>query len=408
MESVSWKLIDKYFKDNPYNLVAHHLESYNNFFKFGINNIFRENNPIQFVERREDRNNTAESAGLSGLSGLSGLNECMLYLGGKDGSKVYFGKPIIYDDTDGDGITDPYAHYMYPNNARLRNMTYGVSIHYDVEVEYIFYREGKKHTHTSLLEQIYLGRVPIMVQSDLCILKGLSPEARYNLGECRNDWGGYFIIDGHEKAILSQEKFGDNMIYVKKNRKGDLYSYSCEVHSVSEDTSKQIRYSAVRVVAPTVSLDGIVTKTNGQIVVDVPNVKQAVPIFILMRALGVISDKSIIEYCLLDIEANEDMLDLFIPSIHDANIIYSQETALEFIKTFTKRQTISAVQDILMNYFLPHVGENNYLDKAYYVGYMVNNLLRVASGRAKPTDRDNFKFKLGPSLKNMLPVQIIP
>ena len=26
MEDVSWKLIDKYFQDNPHNLVAHHLD----------------------------------------------------------------------------------------------------------------------------------------------------------------------------------------------------------------------------------------------------------------------------------------------------------------------------------------------------------------------------------------------
>ena len=27
-------------------------------------------------------------------------------------------------------------HYMYPNEARLRNMTYGMTIHYDVDVEH--------------------------------------------------------------------------------------------------------------------------------------------------------------------------------------------------------------------------------------------------------------------------------
>ena len=52
MENISWKLIDKYFRDNPSNLVAHHLESYNDFFSRGINNIFKENNPIRFIERQ--------------------------------------------------------------------------------------------------------------------------------------------------------------------------------------------------------------------------------------------------------------------------------------------------------------------------------------------------------------------
>ena len=57
----------------------------------------------------------------------------------------------------------------------------------------------------------------------MCILKGLSSEVRYNLGECRNDYGGYFIINGKEKVIVSQEKFGDNMLYVKKNKEDALY-----------------------------------------------------------------------------------------------------------------------------------------------------------------------------------------
>ena len=116
MENISWKVIDKYFTDNPNILVAHHLDSYNDFFTGGINNIFRENNPIRFIEREDDDKKDKR-------------NECLLYLGGKDGSKIYFGKPIIYDDN--------HSHYMYPNDARLRNMTYGATIHYDVEVEFI-------------------------------------------------------------------------------------------------------------------------------------------------------------------------------------------------------------------------------------------------------------------------------
>ena len=35
-----WKVIHKYFEDNPQNLVTHHIESYNDFFKNGIFQIF--------------------------------------------------------------------------------------------------------------------------------------------------------------------------------------------------------------------------------------------------------------------------------------------------------------------------------------------------------------------------------
>jgi len=372
-ENISWKLIDKYFKDNPNNLVAHHLESYNDFFKNGIKRIFRENNPIRFIEREEEGNETGKR------------NECLLYLGGKDGTKIYYGKPVIYDDHN--------SHYMFPNDARLRNMTYGITVHYDVDVDFVYYNGDDRKEHTTTLQKIYLGRFPIMLQSDLCILNGMNKDVRFNMGECRNDSGGYFIIDGKEKVIISQEKFADNLLYIRTNKSDDTYSHSAEIRSVSEDSSKPIRTTAVKIVAPSPSL------SNNQIVVSVPNVKKPVPLFILMRALGVISDKDIIQTCLLtnlddEIENNKNpYIDLFIPCVHDANKIFNQQNALEFIAELTKRGTVSSVIEILSDYFLPHIGEVNFLEKAYFVGYMVNRLLKVYTKEEKPTDRDNFRFK---------------
>jgi DNA-directed RNA polymerase II subunit RPB2 len=376
MKEISWKLIDKYFTENPNNLVAHHLESYNDFFNNGIHRIFRENNPIRFSER-DDEGDKGENK-----------NECSLYLAGKDGSKIYFGKPVIYDDNN--------AHFMYPNDARLRNMTYGTTIHYDVIVDFIYYIGDEKREKTITIEKVYLGRFPIMLQSDLCILNTLSRDVRFNMGECRNDYGGYFIIDGKEKVVIPQEKFADNMLYIRANKADDIYSYSAEIRSVSEDASKPIRTTSVKIVAPSSSdmdNESSFGYTNNQIVVAVPNVRKPIPLFILMRALGVISDKDIIKTCLLDFKKNANYVDLFIPSVHDANKIFEQQTALKFIALYTKRGTISGVYEILSDYFLPHIGEMNFLDKAYFVGYMVFRMLKIFMKEEKPTDRDNFRFK---------------
>jgi DNA-directed RNA polymerase II subunit RPB2 len=133
MDSIAWNLIDKYFKDNPYNLVAHHLDSYNDFFSKGIFQIFRENNPIRFMERESEELT-------SKTDGKENPRECLIYLGGKNGNKLYFGKPIIYDEES----QKPYPHYMYPNDARLRNMDYGLTIHYDIDVEFIYYDGDQK------------------------------------------------------------------------------------------------------------------------------------------------------------------------------------------------------------------------------------------------------------------------
>jgi DNA-directed RNA polymerase II subunit RPB2 len=379
MESVSWQILDKYFTENTHNLVAHHLDSYNDFFSSGINNIFKENNPIRFIARNDELLQEGTTGTKKKQKQING-NQLLLHLGGKNGDKIYFGKPVIYDDN--------YTHFMYPNDARLRNMTYGLSIHYDVDVEIITYDDAGKETIVEqTLSKIYLGNFPIMLQSNLCILNKLAPDVRFNMGECKYDFGGYFIIQGKEKVIICQEKFADNMIYIKVGKEDDLYSHSAEVRSVSEDASKPIRTTGIKIVAQNTKY------TNKQIVVNVPNVRKPVPLFILMRALGLSSDKQIIEYCLLDLEKNESYIDLFIPSVHDATKIFNQETAIQYIATFTKRRTTTGVLEILMNYMLPHIGTDNLLDKAYYIGYMVNKLLRVFTKEEKPTDRDNFAFK---------------
>jgi len=302
-----------------------------------------------------------------------------LYIGGSSGKLIYFGKPVIYDEHR--------EHYMFPNEARLRNMSYALTIHVDVEIVYYIMNEDGTYGETrSLLEKIYLGKFPIMLNSDLCVLNKLDKITKFNMGECRNDKGGYFIIDGKEKVLISQEKFADNMLYIKSNF-NDLYSHSAEIRSVSEDASKPIRTLSIRITRPDTK------HSNNQIVVNIPNVRKPVPLFILMRALGIASDKEIIKMCLLDLEKYENYISLFIPSIHDAGNIFNQEVALKYLATLTKGKTLPHILEILMDYLLPHIGETNFIDKAFFIGHMVKELLQVYKNDKKPTDRDSFKYK---------------
>ena len=390
MEDIAWKTINTMFKDNPNFLIKHHIDSYNDFFSKGIVNIFKSTNPIKFFKEPIYHGKTKTN---------NYKYNCDIHLGGKSGNKIYYGKPIIVDKMG----ENKREHYMYPNEARLRNMTYGFTIHYDIEIEYTLYIEDKSKAGrkgiekyniftpemegmTQTLTKIYLGTFPIMLQSNLCILKNLSPEVRYNYGECRNEQGGYFIIDGKEKVIISQEGRADNMFYIKDDF-DDIYSCSAEIRSVSEDASKPVRTLAVRIVREQSS------SRNGNIVITVPNVRKPVPLFILMRALGIISDKNIIEHCLLDIDKHEELVELLRPSVHDASYIFSQKLALEYIRTLTQGFSTQHVLDILMNYLLPHIGEMNFKSKALYIGYMVYRLLLVHTKVDKETDRDSYRYK---------------
>jgi len=460
-----WKIIDTYFQDNPQALVRHHIDSYDDFYKNGIYQIFKEKNPVRLYSRLDPVTNEY-------------MSYCNLYMGGKDGSKIYFGKPVIHDDQN--------VHYMFPNEARLRNMNYSMTIHYDIDVEFVdILKPGEEPTvmggemekelrgggvevidydiqnngvatqattlgtilsadtepiggeppvvmtggapkataakkkadakdavrlkmtteaasrlremsKTSLsgntqtrwhtLDKIYLGKFPVMLQSAFCVLSGLSKEIRHSMGECRNDIGGYFIVDGKEKTVVAQEKFADNMLYIR-DVNDDKYLYSAEIRSVSENVSKPVRTLSVKIATPTSKY------TNKQIVVNIPNVRAPVPLFIVFRALGIISDKDIISHCILDMDKYESMIDQFIPCVHDAANVMTQQNALKYIALLTKGKGITHALEILSDYFLPHVGETNYIPKAYALGDMVFRLLSVYMGWEKPTDRDNFKFK---------------
>ena len=368
-DELHFKIIDKYFKENS--LVEHQISSCNNFYDNSIKKILKDLNPLTYYSE------------LSEEKKMHRYNVEM-YIGGKEGQLIYYGKPVIYDEGN--------VHYMFPNEARLRNMNYGISIHYDIEIEFTIYDPTFK---TSKLikkiipdkgDHLFLGMFPIMVQSKLCVLNNLPKETRYTMGECRHDYGGYFIVDGKEKVIIPQEKFGDNLIYIREVN-DNTHDYSVEVRSVSEDTSKPQRTFAIRRIAPSPSY------TNGQIMVFIPNVRKPIPLFIVFRALGIISDKDICKMIVHDLDKYSHYLPTLVPCVHDAGKIFNQMNALEFIGSFTKVKTIKESYNILINYLLPHVGEMNFRTKALYIGHMVFELLKVIHKDKPVTDRDSFKYK---------------
>ena len=429
-DSTIWKVIESYFQNNPQALVKHHVDSYNQFYSEHIFQLFKDMNPIKLdVDYDKDIQDFR--------------SKCSMYIGGKEGNLIYFGKPIIHDTNN--------PHYMYPNESRLRNMTYATTIHVDVEIKYTrilretdvptklddngyaIYneldmkevteqgnvlkkdytpsemaklRENTKNRIQSntqhvkmLLQKIYLGKFPIMVQSKLCIMYNMPREMRFSLGECKNDIGGYFIIDGKEKVVVPQEAFGDNMLNIYKD-KDEKYLYSADIRSVSENVSKPIRQLSIRILASTKK------NKHDNIGVFIPNAgNMPIPLFVVFRALGILPDKEIMSFCTLQNEPPTAFVPYLEACVHDAASIITQHEAITYISMFVKGRSVSRTMRILADYFLPHVGEVNFLEKAYHLGYMTNRLLSVAVGIEPETDRDSYKYKrltiIGPLLKDL-------
>ena len=95
LNAISWKIIDTMFKDNPNMIVKHHIDSYNQFFSTGLRDVFKNNNPLRFFKELDKETNQYKL-------------ECELYFGGINTDKIYYGKPIIYDENNGKSR----EHYM--------------------------------------------------------------------------------------------------------------------------------------------------------------------------------------------------------------------------------------------------------------------------------------------------------
>ena len=424
LESETWDVINSYFRDTKNYLVRHHIDSYNDFIQNKIPQIFKNTakNPQTKIVLLDKEDN---------------VYEIQLYFGGKNHDKYKIAKPTIKNFPSGE------IRQLYPNEARLKGLTYGFDIFYSVDVEFTL----KKHdivifenvpiTNAPFLENIHLGKIPIMLKSDVCVLNESSDDMLAQMGEDPYDIGGYFIIKGGEKTIVSQERKAENIIFlntVNISSGTEKYTHFAEVKCVSDES-----FANARTVKVQFEKVGTITVRLGQInPLLKENKTRDVPLFIMFRALGIESDKEILQYIIgnLDGSANgvsgdsesnsiltKQMLELLRPSILDPFIIedkiYDRELAEAYlVKLPSRAQTendvntqgsksiseigknkvtqLSYLYSTFNEAFYPHIttktGELNKA-KAYYLGLVTRKLLLLKLGLIQDTDRDNFANK---------------
>ena len=362
----TWKVIDNYFNVNNNYLTKHHLDSFNDFVLNKIPLTIKQYNP-QILYKELDKSTEKFKY------------ETHIYYGGKDGNNIYIGKPVIYRDID--GVETKKA--LYPNEARLRKLTYSSHIFCDIYIEYIIRNDDDEEViFNKEFKKVQLGQIPIMLQSKICMLNGSTFDLRKNMGECPYDQGGYFVVDGQEKVIVSHERKAENKLYIIKSLEG-LYSYSAQIKSVPDDSFKYARTTVVNI-----------NKTTNVITVRLPSIKKQIPLFVLFRALGIESDKEILEYILynLDDEKSQLFMEILRPSIENVGPIYNQDLAHKYLANLTLGNSASHLKDIINTDIFPHVG-TSYIYKAYYLGYVVHKLLNVLFKIDEETDRDSFEYK---------------
>ena len=345
-------------------LVRQHLDSYNEFVEHGLQEIIGEVGEINIEVPEEPY-------------------------------KIRFGRVFIARETENGVIYGPYVtevdgtrHEIYPMEARLRNLTYAMPI--SVEMTPVV---GGKELDKEL---VYIGDLPTMLKSKYCHLSGLPEEELVRQGEDPLDPGGYFIINGSERVIVALEDLAPNRILVDVETKGTTPIYRAKIFSTTVGFRARIE---MRI------------KPNGSLHVSMPGFPSEIPFVILMRALGLESDKEIAEAVSLDKDVQSELE----PSFEEAAGVDSVEDALLYIGNRIahgqiKSYRLQRAELLLDRNFLPHIGRTpgKRIEKAYLLGEMAARVIELKLGRRKPDDKDHAKNKrlklAGPLLADLFRV----
>ena len=433
-----WDCIQSYFKYPLKQLVRHHIESYNYFIERQIEKTIQMFNPFKIHSKQtryfpvkplpEYVKNDDGSVEIIELDEVGMVEVSVVQ---PDGSIV---PTIIEQPSDQTLITvhitfnnfavhQPQIHensgamkVMLPNEARLRGFTYAASMTIDLNIQYIVLTGPNYETrqiHNVCLKKIHIGKMPIMVKSSACVLSQYNHVPSSELGECPHDIGGYFIIKGSEKIVISQKKIADNIIICNLVPKSwDLhgtYSWVAELRCVPNDlciSPKQVHLYYKRKENKRKGGSGI----HGlPIHVKLPKTKTMIPLVIVFRALGVVSDKDICKLIVDDLDSPDagDILNALKPSIVEANIYLTQEECITYI---TKRIQFTPMinngvngeknresGEILKREFAEDMINNDIFthcktlsEKQHYLGYMTRKLLDCVLGYREPDNRDSY------------------
>uniref|UniRef100_A0A6C0J4K0 DNA-directed RNA polymerase n=1 Tax=viral metagenome TaxID=1070528 RepID=A0A6C0J4K0_9ZZZZ len=398
---------DIYFSDKA-KVVQHQINSYNHFIKDIIpNTVFRHSPIISGKNWSDEQNDYA--------------NKIIVEF-----TKVSMSAPMQCD-----GPNDPIRP-LFPHEARLRNLTYSGQLY--VDVKHSFYSGFNTEPEEEIITNIPLCKIPVMLKSDYCNLR-ITDETTI-MNECIMDYGGYFIVNGNEKVIISQERMAENMVFCYEPKKEE--SVVCEVKSTIDQLYHPVKKNEAMLSFGNKKSDFQDIYTLS---VNIPSFKTAIPAFIMFRALGIQSDKEIfniimhedlnkVDNAMMNI-VEQSALEMYY-QLEDKNVGMTQNDALLYISKNMQykidhmvetsgdplsneiinqeRKLAYVSKNVIDRDFLPHIGTNKY-KKALYLGYMIRYLIECHLGKRTYDNRDNVQNKrvdlAGPLLAQIFRTQFL-
>jgi len=329
-------LIKKFFEEQKF--VESNIQSFNHFIAKGLQEIVDENKEV-------------EPSIIP-----SNIEKFKIRFG-----KITIGRPEI---TEADGSKRP----IFPSEARLRKISYAAPINLEIS-SYI--NDIQRESFTTVV-----GRLPIMLRSKYCNLIGLNKEDMIKKGEDPSDPGGYFIINGTEKVVITVEDLAANNFLVEKEGPGE---YTGRIFS--SRGSYKIPHTFEK-------------RKDGIYYINFARVKR-MPLVVVIKALGLVKDEEIMQAISYDKQFDEVFLNLL-----EFADIKDQEEALDTVArksnmTQPREIRIERTRDMLSKYCLPHIGlqPEEMMDKARNLCKMLKKFIMVSNEMRMEDDKDHYMNK---------------
>ncbi len=337
MSNYSEILIKKYFEESS--IVKSSIESFNRFIDKTLQVIIDENKDIEPTIIPPN------------------IDEFKIRL-----DKIWVTKPEI---TEADGS----KRAIYPVEARLRKLSYSAPIFIEISAHINGVQKESFKTQ--------IGSMPIMLKSKYCHLHGLNRKELIERGEDPDDDGGYFIINGTEKAIVNIEDLASNRFMVEKDNLG-VSKFVGKIFS--ESGSYKIPHQVEKL------KDGIFYITFTRV--------KRIPLIVIIKALGLTKDDDIMK--LVDLEDSSEV----IINLYEHLDIKSDEEAIDFMAkkigiTQSRDIRLARMTEILDKYLLPHLGteKEDRMMKAYNLCKMLKKFILTSNGRLEDDDKDHYSNK---------------
>ena len=317
--------------------MQHHIDSFNKFIDHGLQKIIDEQKVIE-----------------------TDIEDTYLKLG-----RIRVEHPVV---KEADGAIEK----LYPNEARLRNLSYSGPLYLEMSVV-------KDGVESEILEA-KIGQLPIMAKSKICNLLGLSDPEKVRYGEDPLDSGGYFIIGGTERVVMTLEDLAPNKILVEY---GERYGDNIEVAKVF---SQKRGYRALVIVE---------RGRKSLLEVSFPSISGRVYFITLMRALGVVTDEDIVNA----VSSDPEIIKFMLENLEEAEVETQQE-AIEKIGARVaagqaKEYQIKRANYVIDRYLFPHLGNevNDRIAKAHFLARMAESCFELALAKRAEDDKDHYANK---------------